>query len=48
MENREWVCIDGHWMERQIEESKKAVRKATSKQLAEVKMKIFEKFIKQL
>lgn len=48
MENREWVCIDGHWMERQIEESKKAVRKATSKQLDEVKMKIFEKFIKQL
>lgn len=48
MENREWVCIDGHWMERQIEESKKAVRKATSKQLAEVKLKIFEKFIKQL
>lgn len=48
MENREWVCIDGHWMERQIEESKKSVRKATSKQLAEVKLKIFEKFIKQL
>jgi len=48
MENREWVCIDGHWMERQIEESKKAVRKASSKQLAEVKLKIFEKFIKQL
>jgi len=48
MENREWVCVDGHWMEKQIEESKKIIKKASTKQLQEAKLKIFTSFLKSL
>jgi len=48
MENREWVCVDGHWMEKQIEESKKIIKKASTKQLQEAKLKVFTSFLKSL
>jgi hypothetical protein len=48
MENKEWICIDGHWMEKQIEESKKIIKKASTKQLREAKLKIFENFLRRL
>jgi len=48
MENREWICVDGHWMEKQIEESKKIINKASTKQLREAKLKIFENFLRRL
>jgi len=48
MENKEWVCIDGHWMEKQIEESKTIIKKASTKQLQEAKLKIFENFLRRL
>lgn len=48
MENREWICVDGHWMEKQIEESKKIIKKASTKQLREAKLKIFENFLRRL
>lgn len=48
MENREWVCVDGHWMEREIEESKTIIKKASSKELNEIKLNVFKKFMKSL
>lgn len=47
-ENKEWVCVDGIWTERNIEESKSIIRKATSRELNEVILKEFNKFISLL
>lgn len=48
MENKEWVFIDGRWTERNIEESKETIRKVSTKNLEEAKLKIFKNFINKL
>ena len=48
MENKEWVFVDGHFEERQINEAKKAIRKASSKLITETSLHEFEKFLKSL
>ena len=48
MENKEWVCVEGCWMEREIDHSKKVIKKASSKELQEKKFQIFESFLKSL
>lgn len=48
MENKEWVHVNGVWVERNIDEAKRIIRKASAKDLEEAKIKIFEKFIRQL
>jgi len=48
MENKEWVCVEGCWMEREIDHSKKVIKKASSKELQEKKFQIFEAFLKSL
>ncbi len=48
MENKEWIYVDGIWEERQIEESKKMIRKASQKEIEEVSLIIFENFFKKL
>jgi hypothetical protein len=48
MENKEWVCIDGCWMEQDIDRSKNLIRQASSKNLDEAKLKIFKDFINRL
>ena len=48
MEGKEWMLVDGVWTERQLEESKKAIRKATPREIEAVGLKIFENFIKKL
>lgn len=48
MENKEWVFVDGHFEERQINEAKKAIRKAPSKLITETSLHEFEKFLKSL
>lgn len=48
MESKEWVFVDGHFEERQINEAKKSIHKASSKLLTEVSLLEFEKFLKSL
>lgn len=48
MENREWVFVKGVWQEREIEETQKMIRKASSKDLSEAKMKAFQNFLDKL
>ena len=48
MENKEWVFVNGRWTEQHIEESKTAIKKASSKDLDKIKIKIFENFINKL
>lgn len=48
MESKEWVMVDGCWMEQDIDRSKNIIRKTSSKNLQQAKLKIFEDFIKRL
>lgn len=48
MENREWIYVKGVWQEREIEETKKMIRKASAKDLSEAKMKAFQNFLDKI
>jgi hypothetical protein len=48
MESKEWVMVNGCWMEQDIDRSKNIIKKASSKNLQQAKLKIFEDFIKRL
>lgn len=48
MEGKEWVYVDGKFVERHIEESKRAIQKASSRNLNEQMLKEFKKFLMKL
>ena len=48
MEGREWVFVKGVWQEREIEETKQFIKKASSKDLAEAKIRAFNEFLNRL
>lgn len=48
MESSEWVYVKGVWMEQQIDAARLAIKKASSKELAEAKINIFKSFINSL
>ena len=39
MENKEWVYVDGRWLEQDIDRAKSMIRKANAKDLEEAKLK---------
>ena len=45
MESREWVFVNGVFQEKEIEETQKYIKKASSKDLAEAKVKAFQNFL---
>ena len=48
MEGREWVFVDGKYVERHIEEAKKVIQKASSSQLNEMSIKAFQDFLAKI
>ena len=48
MEGREWVFVDGKYVERQIEEAKKLIQKTSSSQLNEMSIKAFQDFLAKI
>lgn len=48
MENKDWVFVDGKFVEQHIEEAKAIVRKASPKQLEEAKILAFQKFLSKI
>lgn len=48
MENKEWIFVNGIFTEKNIEESKQEINKASSKDIEKVSLQIFERFIKSL
>ena len=48
MENAEWICENGVWRTIEVEQAQKVIRKASSKQLAETKLKVFEAFLNSI
>jgi hypothetical protein len=48
MENREWMVVDGVWTYRNVEESRRAIQKASQRNLEEAKLEVFEKFLRSI
>jgi hypothetical protein len=48
MEGREWVYVDGKFMEQDIEHVQKTIRKASQKDVERVAAQLFESFLKKL
>lgn len=48
MESKEWAFVDGKFVERDIEETQKFIRRASSKQLQEAKIVAFQHFLSKI
>ena len=48
MENKDWMLVDGIWTEMQYQEAKREIIKASSKDIEQVSLRIFETFMKKL
>ena len=48
MESKEWVFVDGKFVEKNIEETQKFIRRASSKQLQEAKIIAFQHFLSKI
>ena len=48
MENKEWMMIDGKFVEADFERAKKQIKSASKKQIEEVALKLFENYLRKL
>lgn len=48
MEGREWVFVDGKFVEKHIDEVKRSIRKTSSKNLTEAKLRAFQSFLSKI
>lgn len=48
MEGKEWLFVEGRYVEVDIDKAKRQIKKASSKQIEEVAFKLFENFISKL
>ena len=48
MESREWVFVDGKFVEQNIEEVKRSIKKASSKNLQEAQLRAFQHFLSKI
>jgi hypothetical protein len=48
MENKEWMFVKGSWVEQDFDHAKKAIRKASAREIEAVALKLFENYIRKL
>ena len=48
MENKEWIFVDGKYVERHIEEVKSVIKKTSSRNLEEAKVRAFQSFLRKI
>jgi hypothetical protein len=48
MENKEWMFINGSWTYQNMDETRKLIEETKSRQLQEVKIRAFEKFLNSI
>lgn len=48
MEGKQWVFVDGKFVEQHIEEAKKIIKRTSSKQLDEAKIRAFQTFLSKI
>jgi uncharacterized protein (DUF952 family) len=48
MENKEWLFVEGRFVEVDIDNTKRQIRAASSRQIEEVALKLFENYLSKL
>jgi hypothetical protein len=48
MENKEWMFVEGRFVEVDFDNAKRQIKSASSKQLEEVALKLFENYLRKL
>jgi len=48
MENKEWMMVEGRFVERDFDYAKRQIKQASSKQIEEVALKLFENYLSKL
>jgi hypothetical protein len=48
MESKEWVFVDGKFVEKHIDEVKRTIRQSSSRNLEEAKILAFQKFLTKI
>ena len=48
MENKEWMFVDGKFVEADFDRAKRAIKSASSHQIEEVALKLFENYLRKL
>ena len=48
MENKEWMFVEGHFVETDFDNAKRQIQRASSKQIEEVAFKLFENYLRKL
>lgn len=48
MENKEWVIVEGRYVEQDFERAKKQIQKASKQQIEEVALKLFESYLRKI
>ena len=48
MENKEWIFVDGKYVERHIDEVKSVIKKTSSRNLEEAKVRAFQSFLSKI
>ena len=48
MENKEWMFVDGKFMEKQFDEAKKQIKQASRRDIEKVALNLFENYIRKL
>ena len=48
MENKEWIFVDGKFVEQNIEEVKSFIKKTSSRNLEEAKIRAFQHFLSKI
>lgn len=48
MENKEWMFVKGHFVEKDFDHAKKTIQRASKSQLEETALKLFENYLRKL
>jgi len=48
MENKEWMFVEGRFVEADFDRAKKAIRKASAREIEAVALKLFENYLRKL
>ena len=48
MEGKEWMLVNGVWTEQYVEQAKREIKQASTKDIEKVSLRIFENFMKKL
>jgi hypothetical protein len=48
MENKEWMFVEGKFVEADFDNAKKQIQRASSRQVEEVALKLFENYLRKL